>query len=509
MEFNQTYFTIQGIFYTISIQTLNILNFSLLFEGHHLFFAYYVSLFIIEKLYMHKKLSQNRDEEIFLFFDILDLYFLLKKKSEQIWSNDIHFMIKLFIRFFFLPWVFYIYLLRSEYFSYQKPYLQYLIIISFIFIIIQSANVMYLSNTFKVHFLNMFEFLAFLSVLMQCLSLTGMMTLFIISYSNFEFWIVVAIKLAIIVVFCLAIYGDKFEFYNVSDNQTKTFLSTLLISFSFISDTSPFFSYGKIKKPDNYKDSKMSSQRTLVFMRIVQFIECLIYYALYDSQSPCFQQNSLLSQFSQVIVFAFWINTMITLYYFSICLYQYLTKNYEYIAQLSIDREIAEKIVINSKKFVLIEFNLVTNVTQTSEKFWYQLLDLSFTPNPQVGFRKINYGGLFTLNNSSVQLSKNIFLDIFCNFYSDQSQIPNRAISFKEPLNVIEQKKLKKALINRLFQYGYSQNMEEYFVLLCSDSKILINSFIYSIIKVDLFYKIIAPQCNFFPQQILFDLYDF
>ncbi|KAL4472314.1 hypothetical protein ABPG72_002797 [Tetrahymena utriculariae] len=335
-----------------------------------------------------------------------------------------------------------------------------------------------------------------------------MMTLFIISYSNFEFWIVVVIKLAIIIIFCLAICDERFEFQNVNDNQTKTFLSTLLISFSFISDTSPFFSYGKIKKPDNFKDSKMSSQRTLVFMRIVQFIEGLIYYALYDSQSPCFQSSSLLSKFSQVIIFAFWINTMITIYYFCICLYQYITKNYEYITQLSIDREIAEKIVIKSKKFVLIEFNLVTNVTQTSEKFWYQLLDLSFSPKPQVGFRKINYGGLFSLNNSSVQLSKNIFLDIFCNFYSKQSQIPSRAISFKEPLNFNEQNKLKKALINRLFQFGYTQNMEEYFLLLCQDSKKIINTFIYTIIKINLFYEIIAPQCNFFPQQILFDLYD-
>ncbi|KAL4484031.1 hypothetical protein ABPG73_009229 [Tetrahymena malaccensis] len=253
----------------------------------------------------------------------------------------------------------------------------------------------------------------------------------------------------------------------------------------------------------------MSSQRTLVFMRIAQFIECLIYYALYDSQSPCFQQNSLLSKFSQVIIFAFWVNNIITIYYFCHCLYQYLTKNYEYIAQLSIDRKIAEKIVINSKKFVLIEFNLVTNVTQTSEKFWYQLLDLSLIPQPQVGFRKINYGNLFVLNNTSVLLSKNIFLDIFCNFYKEQSQIPNRAISFKEPLNVEEQNKLKRALITRLFQYGYTQNMEEYYLLLCQDTKNIINQFIYTIMKINLFYQVIAPQCNFFPQQILFDLYDF
>lgn len=90
---------------------------------------------------------------------------------------------------------------------------------------------------------------------------------------------ILIIKLTIATIVSYIVKSNEYELYNVREKKFKIILVFTLILLSFASEPSPFLNYGKTNKPDCKKNRKISSQSSLLIIRLFLFIESLLLFS--------------------------------------------------------------------------------------------------------------------------------------------------------------------------------------------------------------------------------------
>ncbi|KAL4432697.1 hypothetical protein ABPG74_011518 [Tetrahymena malaccensis] len=486
---------------------------------------------IIEKVYNIIKLSINLSFQDLIKQSLVDIL-NLKNIQQYFTENKYHFDSNNQIAYrtgvFILSAQYYLFY-KGEFFQIQSQLVQNLVLVTCIlnYILPGMLNCILCSTVNDLLFTTNNLQILYLGI--QSLALLSLETaIYINSNQTALIYLISKVLITSIQVYFASKNNLPINYY-YQNSQVKMYIvlfSLLSIPYNYM----PFTNY--ISNSHCIRDKQQFHDIFLQFGRITQFIQFIIgYTTLQLFQQKDAQKVSNL-QFEVILTIFYVSYCLLNMIYILNIIYRKVTKNYIYFykPQIKIDElitviekspnilyleivDIEGVTIVQGQKIIdrqTLKENFNKNLTEKQKQILFNLLFWEHPIQDQKYF-KIYIGNLIQIYQASSAFYSFFFYDMIINAIENREILSQRYLINKNFTNQQEKDKYFKAILNRMFKFGYSQQIANLYKTHVQNQNIkqICQEFQSLILNSISFYNFIPSEISLNPQQIYYDLYEF